>query len=228
MPVWRRPRFPEPAGEGYALAQMTPQYLHNRAGLEAAALEPYGGLQIAVIHEDALPLKWASQVTRRAIQLLGSRLVRTARWSVETLGDPIAMGAAIEAAVTADILVVVVSGDRALPPNVDRWIDAWLPRRLDRAGALVALIGTPRQPNAFSTRIREYLRDVASLAHLDLLTQEPSLPCAHSVLLRVQRCPKRPRLPCPFNRPTDYTHPGSAPQRSRTATPREPSRHPPG
>jgi hypothetical protein len=159
---------------------MTPHYLHNQAGMDAAAPEPYSGLHIAVIHEDALPLEWAGQVTRRAIQLLGSRLVRTARWSVETLADPIAMEVATEAAVAADILVVVVSGDRALPPTVDRWIDAWLPRRRDRVGALVAVIGAPQQPSAFSARIREYLRDVATLAHLDFLTQERSLPWAHS------------------------------------------------
>ena len=159
---------------------MTPEYLHNRATMEAAAPEPYCGLQIAVVHDNGLPPEWASQVTRRAIQLLSSRCVRIAQWSVKTLGNPIAMEAATGTAIAADILVVVVSGDRALPPNVDRWIDAWLPRRLHRTGALVAIIGAPQPPSAFSTRIREYLRDVATLAHMDFLTQEPNLPGTRS------------------------------------------------
>jgi hypothetical protein len=158
---------------------MTAKYVYNRAGMPAAGPEPGYGLQIVVIHEDSLPQEWAMQVSRRAIHLVGPRSVRTARWSVATLEDAVAMEAATEAAIIADILVISVSGAGALPPCIDRWIDAWLPRRLERVGALVAVIGVPQQSSAFPARIRNYLRDVASLAHLDFMPHERRLPMEH-------------------------------------------------
>jgi hypothetical protein len=148
-------------------------------GMPAPTPEKHYGLQIAVIREDRLPQGWAAQVSRRAIRLVGPRSVRTACWSFQTLDDSMAMEAATEAAIAADILVIAVSGVGPLPTNIDRWIDSWLPRRLDRPGALVAIIGVPQQPSAFPVRVREYLRDVASLAHMDFLLQERSLPLGH-------------------------------------------------
>ena len=41
------------------------------------------------------------------------------------------------------------------------WIDAWLPKRAGREGALVALIGVPGQPDAQSGRAHKYLETVA-------------------------------------------------------------------
>jgi hypothetical protein len=133
-------------------------------------------LKIAAIHEDCLPREWTTQVSRCAIRLVGPRCVRAARWTIEALDEPGALEIATEAAIEADILVVSVCADAELPVNLHRWIDSWLPCRLQRCGVLVAVIGLSPQRCAFPARIREYLRDVASLAHLDFLPQERSLP----------------------------------------------------
>jgi len=133
-------------------------------------------LNIAAIHEDSLPREWSTRVSHRAIQLVGPRCVRTARWTVGALHEPGALKDAILAAIEADILVVSVSAAGEMPLDVNRWIDLWLPRRAQRAGALVAVIGVPQQASAASARIRDYLRDVASLARLDFLLQEQRLP----------------------------------------------------
>ena len=140
--------------------------------------EPEDGyvLRVAVIYEDRLPSEWATQVSRRASQLVGPRCVRTAQWPVGALRRPAVMQDAIAAALMADILMVCVSGARELPADIHQWIDSWLPYRVQRTGALVAVIGTPSQPGAFGARIREYLHDVATLAHMDLLVQDRRLP----------------------------------------------------
>ena len=180
---------------------MTAEYVNNRAGMPAAGPKPGYGLQIVVIHEDSLPQAWAMQVSRRAIYLVGARSVHTARWSVAELDDSAAMEAATEAAIAADILVIAVSGAAALPPNIDRWIDSWLPCRLERSGALVAVIGVPQGPSAFPARIRDYLRDVASLAHLDFMPQERKLSLEHSLYQRegiVQGAQTSPQLLTPL------------------------------
>jgi hypothetical protein len=158
---------------------MTAEHVKHWPGTLATGPKPRYGLQIVVIYEDSLPQEWGMQVSRRAIHLVGPRSVHTVCWSVADLAGSAAMEAATEAAIAADILVITVSGAGALPPNVDRWIDSWLPCRLERAGALVAVIGVPQQSNAFPARIRDYLRDVASLAHLDFMPHERGLPLAH-------------------------------------------------
>jgi hypothetical protein len=133
-------------------------------------------LRIAGVHEDSLPREWSTQVARRAIQVVGPRCVHAVCWPVGALRHPGAMQVATEAAIEADLLVVSVCGAKELSPNFNRWIDSWLPCRLQQTGALVAVIGVPQQPNAFPARIREYLHDVARLAHMDFLPQERGLP----------------------------------------------------
>ncbi len=174
--------------------------------MAAATTQPGYGLRIAAIHQDSLPQEWATRVFRRAIQLVGPRSVHTACWSAETLHDPLALEAAIEAAVLADVLVIAVSGDEALPASIDRWIDSWLPRRLDRVGALVAIIGLPSQASNFTGRIRDYLRDVATLAHLDFLLHERMLPLGYPRPTGEAVPSGVPALPHAFTQPLHQYH----------------------
>ena len=56
------------------------------------------------------------------------------------------------------------------------WMDALLPSRSRRPGALVALIGVPPQPDAQSGKAHQYLESVARKAGLDYLPHERKLP----------------------------------------------------
>lgn len=133
-------------------------------------------LNIAGIHQDDVTLKWATQVASRAIHLVGERSVRSAWWQIGGLSDPRVFRDAVQAATTADILIVSVLGADALPLDIYEWIEAWLPLRLQLAGAMVALIGVPGQPGTDSSRIGYYLQDVARRGQLEFLSQHQALP----------------------------------------------------
>ena len=70
----------------------------------------------------------------------------------------------------------------SVPADLDLWFEAWLPRRAGRAGALVALIGVPPQPDIQSGRAHAYLETVARHAGLDYLPRERKLPQDRSAI----------------------------------------------
>jgi len=133
-------------------------------------------LRFAAVHEHCLPWEWTTQVYDRAVRLVGKRCVHVDCWTVEALNQPPVLQHAIAAAIEADILTIAVCAARELPLNLHRWLDSWIPGRPHRTGALIAILGVPRQPSDLPTRIREQLRDVARIAHLDFLPRERRLP----------------------------------------------------
>jgi hypothetical protein len=137
-------------------------------------------LRFAAVHEDCLPWEWTAQVYQRAVQLVGQRCVHVDCWTVDALSQPPVLQSATAAAIEADILSLAVCATREFPLNLYRWLDSWLPDRPHRTGALVAILGVPQQHSDFPARIREYLRDVARLAHLDFLSRERRLPKEYS------------------------------------------------
>jgi hypothetical protein len=154
----------------------TARFLDSSASAQSAGPERGFVLKIAAIHQEPLPQEWATQVSQRAIRLLGPSGVSVARWTVGALRDPGVLRDAAEAAIEADMLVVSVCAAAELPLDLNRWIDSWLPYRRRQDGALVAVIGVPQAPSAYPRRIRGYLHDVAGLAHLSFLSQERRLP----------------------------------------------------
>ena len=76
---------------------------------------------------------------------------------------------AVRAALVADLIVVLVHAADELPLGFYVWIDAWLPRRTSREGALTALIGADEPQDPQSSRTREYLQAVARKAQLDFV-----------------------------------------------------------
>jgi hypothetical protein len=72
-------------------------------------------------------------------------------------------------------MISVYAADE-LPLQLYVWIDAWLPRRLSRAGALTAVIGVAEPLDSQSVRTHEYLQAVARRAQLDFIPQERKRP----------------------------------------------------
>jgi hypothetical protein len=83
---------------------------------------------------------------------------------------------AVQAAAKADVLVVSIRDAGELPVDLYVWIDAWMPRRTRRPGAMVALIGVPPQPDPQSGRAHKYLEAVSRRVGLDFLPRERKLP----------------------------------------------------
>jgi hypothetical protein len=133
-------------------------------------------LRVVTVYQDPLTRHWATELWERVGQLISGEDVRRQAWRMSDLTDPGVFAEAVRAAAEADVLVVSVRDTGELPINLLLWTDAWLPGRAGPAGALVALIGVPSQPDAQSGRAYQYLEAVARKAGLDFLPQERKLP----------------------------------------------------
>jgi len=137
-------------------------------------------LNIAGVYQDRVTRDWALRTCRRATRLAGEESIQSKWFHANSLGDPAFLGDAVHAALSADVIVVSVYAANELPLDLYVWIDAWLPRRPSRVGALRALVGVakPRQPQ--SVRTLGYLQAVARKAQLDFIPQERRLPVPHT------------------------------------------------
>ena len=133
-------------------------------------------LNIAGVYQDRVTQQWALHLCRPATRLAGEERIHDVWYEVHRLSEPGILLDAVRAALRADVIVVSVHAAAELPLDLYVWIDAWLPRRLSRVGALAALIGVARQPDPHAIHTHEYLQGVARKAELDFLPQERRLP----------------------------------------------------
>jgi len=143
-------------------------------------------LNVAGVYQDNVTREWAIQFCRRATRVGGEESVECAWYSTRSLRDAGFLGDAVSAALVADVIVVSVYAADELPLELHAWVDAWLPRRLSRAGALTALIGVAAPLESQSIRTINYLQAVARRARLDFVAQEHQRPAASSSI----------KLPC--------------------------------
>ncbi len=129
--------------------------------------EPDHALKVAVVYEDHLTREWARDLLYRATQLTGQECMSSTWWRIEELAHPAIFPDAVDAATRAEILVLSVNAKKELPLDFHVWIDAWLPRRQQQPGALVALIG--QETGALSSGVQAFLQAVAQRGSLDFL-----------------------------------------------------------
>ena len=142
----------------------------------SASTEPEPSLKVVTVYQDPLTRHWATKLWERVGQLISDEVVCHQSWKMSDLTDPRVFMDAVRAAAEADVLVISVRDAGELPINFYVWVDAWVPSRAGPAGALVALIGVPPQPDSQSGRAYQYLETVARKAHLDFLPHEQKLP----------------------------------------------------
>jgi hypothetical protein len=136
---------------------------------------PAFSLRVAGVYQDRVTREWAIWTCRRATRLAGEGSIQSTWYSASSLGEPAFLAEAVLATTVADVILVSVYAADELPLDLYVWIDAWLPRRPLRVGALRALVGVaePRQPQ--SVRTLDYLQAVARKAQLDFIPQERQL-----------------------------------------------------
>ncbi len=137
---------------------------------------PDAALSVITVYQDPLTRQWAAELWDRVGRLIGQEGLCRQCWKMSDLTDPRVFTDSVRAAARADVLVVGVRDSVALPINLYVWVDAWMPGRGGRAGALVALIGVSPQPDAQSGRAHAYLETIAQRAGMDFLPRERKLP----------------------------------------------------
>ena len=147
-------------------------------GVAIAPVVSGNTLNIAGVYQDSVTRDWAIQSCRQATQLAGGERVQNTWHNTHSLGDPGIFQDAVRAAVVADVIVISVYAAEELPVELYVWIEAWLPRRLSRRGALAALVGVAEPLDAPSVRTLEYLQAMARKAQLDFIPQQRKRPAA--------------------------------------------------
>jgi hypothetical protein len=137
-------------------------------GLPASEYE----MNVTVIYQDSQSNKWAGEVYQKLETLLGARTVRGTWWNIADLVEPGVLAGAVSKAMRSDMIIIAVSASEGLPLPFYYWVNAWLPNRVARAGALVGLLGAPVPHTPESGRLRKYLRTVARRSRMDLLVAE--------------------------------------------------------
>ena len=145
-----------------------------------APVESGHAFSIAGIYQDALTCGWAVQLCRPVTQLAGEEWVQHTWYEVPTLRDPCILLNAVQTALRADVIIVSVHAADELPAELYAWIEAWLPRRLSRMGALAALIGVAGRVDHEAARTQEYLKTVACRGQLDFVPRERMVPVEYS------------------------------------------------
>jgi hypothetical protein len=140
------------------------------------SIEPEAGLTVVVVYQDSLTRHWATELWDRVGELIGRWDICRKSWGISDLAHPTVFPYAVQVAAEADVLVISLRDAQELPAALSLWIEAWLARRVGRAGALVALLGVPAQPNAQSGQAHRFLETVARRAGLDFLPRERKLP----------------------------------------------------
>jgi hypothetical protein len=134
-------------------------------------------LKVALSYQDAITRQWALEMYRQVSQLVGADHIHDTWWNTTSLlSDPQLLQDAVVAATLADVIVVSVHAAEELPLDLYVWIDAWLPRRPQRRGALLALIGARDQVDTGSSHALDYLQAVARKGNFDYVPQHRTLP----------------------------------------------------
>ncbi len=144
-------------------------------GLETARDNPGNAFNIALAYQDALTRAWATELCVPLTQKFGSENFQPTWHDINALREPDNLLHAVRAALDADVIVVSVHAAEELPVELYAWIDAWLPRRIARVGALAALIGVTEQPDSHATRTHQYLQAVARRGQMDFIPYEHRL-----------------------------------------------------
>jgi hypothetical protein len=133
-------------------------------------------LSVATVYQDPLTRHWAAELWGRVGQLICDEGVCCQSWKISDLTDPCVFVDSVRVAAAADVLIISVRDAGELPISLYGWFDALTPRRGRRAGALVALIGVPPEPDAQSGHAHAYLETIARKVGLDFLPHERKLP----------------------------------------------------
>ena len=148
-----------------------------KAGRAASASEgTKQALNVVMVYQDSLTRQWVTDLWDRVGEVIDSGGIQGRGWRVSELTEPAAFEKAVRAAAEADVLVISIREGGELPQSLCGWIDAWLPKRAGRPGALAALIGVPPQPDAQIGHAHAYLAGVARRGGLDFLPRENRLP----------------------------------------------------
>lgn len=145
--------------------------MSTRALYHSSAFQDWNtrcSFELSVVHEDEITRERAAQLQQRLVEQFQREYdFITTWWELQAFADFSVLEAAARAAARADMVILSLETGRELPPNTLRWSEAWLARRTERKGALVALVQHRPESLQSILPVRSYLQTVARLGQMD-------------------------------------------------------------
>jgi hypothetical protein len=126
-------------------------------------------LNLTMVYDRAISQFRAQHLCERVTRIVGLEALSVASWGIHELDRPAVLAQALQSALQADVIMVSLVSGASVPVPLGVWIDMWLPRRRNRLGALVAVIGAVDSPETSPSQAESYLRTVAARGGLDFV-----------------------------------------------------------
>jgi hypothetical protein len=132
-------------------------------------------LNIVLVYEDERTHRWSREVLARVREIAGDRSVRSTCWNIADFKESGVLAGAVSMAMKADIIVAAICDTKKMRLPFYMWVESWLPNRVQRLGALVALVGECEENAGETGTVGSYLHAVARQGHLDFLIEKRKL-----------------------------------------------------
>ncbi len=133
-------------------------------------------INAVIAYEDLATGKRAKEICNYfSNHLDGDCEVKYDIWRFDVLADPRLKKIAVLDAVSADIIVIALRGDRDLSIDVKTWIGLWLQQKNRPSDILLALFGHEHEKSSMMASNLRYLRNVAARGNMKFFTQDVEL-----------------------------------------------------
>lgn len=129
--------------------------------------------QILILHEDFPAYSRAVELCRRIMARFADELDFDIKcWSLIELADPNSARHAAKTAGAADVILLSVQRTR-LPPEFDRWLDAFFIARFKDDGLLALVLNQPSRPLLEIAELCARLKQLAERRDMDFISMSP-------------------------------------------------------
>jgi hypothetical protein len=164
-------------------------------GADHQETEESSSPRVTVLFEDVAAGLHAMRVLARIVHEPNDEF-RPQLWRFDLLDDPDWFSIALADAMTADIILITTTSNRALNPSVEKWINLCLTRKRGTSTAVVALLGPAENLDGPKSPRFQWLERAARDAELDFFApqspREPHSPATVQSRRREMNIPRQP------------------------------------
>ncbi len=126
-------------------------------------------LDVMILYEDfGTGLRAKRSLDLLPGQLRANAKLSTKLWRIQLLADPLLSEQAAMEAAAADVIILSVHGQSALPAEVEAWLSCWLRYKQQRSYALGVLLDSREVSQGSDNPVVGHMQQVAATAGADL------------------------------------------------------------
>lgn len=134
----------------------------NPKEASSVTVSPSQALNIVIVYDEFLSGQHAVQTCQRLILQQGEPVdVQVKTWTFDLLRNHQLNSAAVRDAAEAEVIILAAASQQ-VPPQVERWLEAWRSRPGNGRASLVAVLDSPAREESKRSPLEDYLKRFAS------------------------------------------------------------------